>query len=240
LGLQSEDEIESRLRPVERYQQLFGAAFPDEKEPITTLHVVQALASFERTLISGNSAFDRYLYLGHKTALSSEARKGHDLFNSEKLECFHCHVGFNLSDHTTFKNKPFIDRVYHNTGLYNIDGQGAYPAPNTGVHAVTGKAEDMGKFKAPSLRNIAVTAPYMHDGSIATLEEVLDHYARGGRQIDSGDNAGDGNRSPLKDPLIRSFELSDDDRRAVVAFLNSLTDETFLTDPRFSDPWLSD
>lgn len=237
LGLLSEDEVEEKLRPVERYQELFAEAYPDDEEPITTLHAVQALASFERTLISGDSAFDRYLYLGHKTALSPAARKGYDLFNSEKLECFHCHVGFNLSDHTTFKNKPFIDRIYHNTGLYNIDGQGAYPAPNTGLHAVTGEAQDMGKFKAPSLRNIAVTAPYMHDGSIATLDEVVDHYVAGGRSITSGPNAGDGSRSPLKDPLIRSFELSDDERAALLAFLESLTDEKFLTDPRFSNPW---
>jgi cytochrome c peroxidase len=237
LGLKSEDEVEAKLRSVKRYQELFSAAFPGEEEPITAIHLVRALASFERTLISGDSAFDRYIYLGHKTALSDEARKGYVLFNSEKLECFHCHVGFNLSDHTTFKNKPFIDRIYHNTGLYNIDGEGGYPAPNTGLHAVTGIAEDMGKFKAPSLRNIAVTAPYMHDGSIATLDEVLDHYMHGGRVIAEGENAGDGSTSPMKDPLIRGFELSEEERTAVIAFLNSLTDEKFLKDPRFSDPW---
>lgn len=240
LGLASENDLERKLRPVRRYQRLFAAAFPDEEEPITTRNVVHAIASFERTLISGNSAFDRYLYQGRKTALSDEARKGYALFNSEKLECFHCHVGFNLSDHTTFKNKPFIDRLYHNTGLYNIDGQGAYPEPNTGLHSVTGKAADMGKFKAPSLRNVGVTAPYMHDGSIATLDEVLDHYMNGGRTITSGPHAGDGSQSPLKAPLIRGFELTDDERAAVLAFLDSLTDETFLTDRRFSDPWLEE
>lgn len=240
LGWQSENDIEQKLRQVQLYQDLFKAAFPNEEEPITLRNVVHAIASFERTLISGNSPFDRYLYQGRKTALTPEARKGYALFNSEKLECFHCHVGFNLSDHTTFKNKPFIDRIYHNTGLYNIDGEGAYPAPNTGLHSVTGKASDMGKFKAPSLRNIAVTAPYMHDGSIATLEEVLDHYMNGGRVITSGPHAGDGSKSPLKDPLIRGFELTEDERSAVLAFLNSLTDETFLTEPRFSDPWLQE
>jgi cytochrome c peroxidase len=240
LGAKSEREITDKLRSIPRYRELFAEAFPDSEDAVTTQHVVQALASFQRTLISGNSAFDRYLYQGQRTALSAEARKGYALFNSEKLECFHCHVGFNLSDHTTFENKAFIDRIYHNTGLYNIDGAGAYPTPNTGVHDVTGKSQDMGKFKAPSLRNIAVTAPYMHDGSIATLDEVIDHYVSGGRVIASGANAGDGRSSPLKDPLIRGFDLPDDERVALLAFLESLTDETFLTDPRFGNPWLNE
>jgi cytochrome c peroxidase len=142
-----------------------------------------------------------------------------------------------LSDHVTWEGKPFIDRLYHNTGLYNIDGKGAYPEPNTGVMSVTGDPADMGRFRAPSLRNIAVTAPYMHDGSMATLSEVLDHYAAGGRKINSGPYAGDGSKSPLRSSMMIGFTLSERDRADVLAFLDALTDETFLTDPRFSDPW---
>jgi cytochrome c peroxidase len=126
---------------------------------------------------------------------------------------------------------------YHNTGLYNVDGKGAYPEPNTGVYSVTLDPEDMGKFKAPTLRNIAVTAPYMHDGSIATLSEVLDHYAAGGRTIAAGPNKGVGSKNPLKDPLVQGFELSKQQRADVIAFLESLTDEAFLTDPAFADPF---
>lgn len=237
LGLTAAAELEERLRQVPLYAELFAAAFPYVEEPITTNHVTAALATFERTLISGRSPFDRYLYDKDTTALSAEARRGYELFNSEKLECFHCHVGFNLTDHVAYADKPFIDRPYHNTGLYNVDGDGAYPEPNTGVFSVTGEPRDMGRFKAPSLRNIAVTAPYMHDGSIATLSEVLDHYASGGRTIESGANAGNGNKSPLKSTLIVGFALSDDERRDVIAFLESLTDEEFLTDDRYSDPW---
>lgn len=237
LGLRSESELEEKLATVPVYQDLFALAFPAESAPITTRNTVFALASFQRTLLSGNSPFDAFLYGGDEGALSAEARRGYELFNSEKLECFHCHVGFNLSDHVTYRDKPFIDRPFHNTGLYNIDGAGAYPAPNTGVHSVTGDPKDMGRFRAPSLRNIAVTAPYMHDGSIATLDEVLDHYAAGGREITSGPYAGDGSKSPLKSPLIVGFDLTEDERRDVLAFLRSLTDETFLTNPEFADPW---
>lgn len=237
LGLGEAAELEARLRAVPLYVELFAAAFPGEADPITTNHVTAALASFERTLISGRSAFDRYLYDHEASALSEEAARGYQLFNSERLECFHCHVGFNLTDHVTYEGKPFIDRPYHNTGLYNIDGDGAYPEPNTGVLAVTGEARDMGRFKAPSLRNVAVTGPYMHDGSIETLSEVLEHYASGGRTITSGPNAGDGSKSPLKSTLLVGFTLTEDERRDVLAFLESLTDEVFLTDERFGDPW---
>lgn len=130
----------------------------------------------------------------------------------DPLECFRCHGGFNFTDHVTWQGKPDFEQPYHNTGLYNIDGEGGFPEPNTGVYGVTLEPGDMGKFKAPSLRNIAVTAPYMHDGSIATLSEVLDHYASGGRSIDSGPLAGDGSRSPLKDDLVPGFEITEEEQ----------------------------
>jgi len=93
---------------------------------------------------------------------------------------------------------------FHNTGL-TLDGKGAYPADNTGVFAISNLPSDMGRFRAPTLRNIAVTAPYMHDGSVATLEEALDHYAAGGPPIASGPDAGDGSKSPLKSEIINGF-----------------------------------
>jgi cytochrome c peroxidase len=105
------------------------------------------------------------------------------------------------------------------------------------VHAVTGKPEDMGKFRAQSLRNIAVTGPYMHDGSIATLDEVLDHYAAGGRTISSGPNAGVDSQSPLQDPLIRPIAMTPDERADLLAYFESLTDTELLTDPALANPW---
>jgi cytochrome c peroxidase len=236
LGLKSQSQIEERLRDAPEYQPRFAEAFPDDEPPLTARNVARALAAFERVLISGRSPYDRYAYDGDDSALDDAAKRGYELFFGEKLECFHCHAGFDFSDHVHYANKPQIELHYHNTGLYNIDGKGSYPEPNTGVYNVTQDPRDMGFFKAPTLRNIAVTAPYMHDGSIAALSEVLDHYAAGGRTIASGRYAGVGKNSPLKDKLVRGFELSERERSDVIAFLESLTDHEFLTNPAFSDP----
>ena len=94
---------------------------------------------------------------------------------------------------------------------------------------MTQKPEDMGKFKAPTLRNIAVTAPYMHDGSIATLSEVLDHYAKGGRARNAS----------RTDAFVQPFAITEQEKADIIAFLESLTDQKFLTDPKLSDPWSS-
>ena len=102
---------------------------------------------------------------------------------------------------------------------------------------MTGQRRDMGRFRAPSLRNIAVTAPYMHDGSIATLEEVIAHYERAGREVEEGPFAGDGRLNPYKSEFVRGFELSDEERADLLAFLQALTDENVLGNPRWSDPF---
>ncbi len=180
LGLAGlEDELLATLGADTTYRRLFGSSFPDDAAPMSLGNVTKALATFQRALVSGNSPYDRYRYGGQAGAISASARSGEDLFFSERLECFHCHSGFNLTAAATYVGKPFTERAFFNNGLYNIDGAGAYPAPNVGLIEFTGRPDDMGKFKAPTLRNIAVTAPYMHDGSLATLDEVLDHYAAG-------------------------------------------------------------
>src|SRR5262249_47374358 len=104
-------------------------------------------------------------------------------------------------------------------------------------YETTKRPSDVGKFRAPTLRNIAVTGPYMHDGSIATLDGVLDHYAAGGRTIASGPNAGVGHDNPNKAPNVHGFSLSAPDRRDLIGFIESLTDTAFLHNPAFSDPW---
>jgi cytochrome c peroxidase len=237
LGLAGrEDEMLARLRADARYPAMFQRAFPGEAEPVTLDNVLKAIATFERAILSGDSPYDRY-QRGDRAALSASAQRGAGLFFGERLECFHCHGGFNFSDAVVNANTRIDETPFHNTGLYNVDGNGAYPAANTGVFAVTANAADMGRFRAPTLRNIAVTAPYMHDGSVATLEETLDHYAAGGRRIAAGPNAGDGSRSPLRSELVQGFALSSEERADVVAFLRALTDETLLRDPRFADPF---
>ncbi|MEO8483944.1 MAG: MbnH family di-heme enzyme [Acidobacteriota bacterium] len=202
----------------------FQAAFPETATPISLGHIVKAIASFERTLIAGNTALDRYLYRDDRAALSPSAQRGMTLFFSTRLRCSECHAGFNLSGATTFEGGDAPDVVFHNVGLYNEDGRGAYPAIDQGLFAVSRRAQDMGRFRAPTLRNIAVTAPYMHDGSLPTLDAVLTHYSHAG--VDG----------PLRSDRIKGFTLDDTERQDLVAFLNSLTDRTFLTNPDFGPP----
>lgn len=238
LGLAGkESELLAKLRAEPRYRSMFAAAFPGDSEPFTVEHVVQALAAFERTLISADSAYDRFL-AGDDDAMSESALRGMELFFSERLECFHCHGGFNFSDAVDHEGLPVPESAFHNTGLYNLDGNGAYPDGNTGVREISEDDADMGRFKAPTLRNIAVTAPYMHDGSIDDLDGVLRHYAMGGRALDKGPYAGEGFASPLKSQFVPGFVIDDRERLDLLAFLDSLTDAEFLSNPRFSDPWL--
>jgi cytochrome c peroxidase len=238
LGLAGkEQELFDRLGAEPVYQKLFPEAFPEEKKAISLVTVTRAIGAFERTILSFRSPYDRYAYGGDKAAISAAALHGRDLFFSEELGCFHCHGGFNLSDSVVSEATTMLEVEYHNTGLYNIDGKGAYPADNTGVFAITDLPADMGRFRAPTLRNIAITGPYMHDGSVATLEDALDHYAAGGRTIVSGPNAGDGSKSPLKSELINGFPLSAGDKGDLVEFFKTLTDAELLKDPKLSDPW---
>lgn len=227
-----------RFKQDGQYVELFAQAFPEASDdPITLDHIIKAIAAFERTLLSFNSAYDRFTFDHDKQALSESAQRGMTLFFSERLECFHCHGGFNFSDAVDHDGLAFPSQTFHNTGLYNIDGMGSYPEIDTGVMLSTGNLDDMGRFKAPTLRNIAVTAPYFHDGSAQTLTEVLAHYERGGRALTSPPYPGDGRNSPYKSELITGFILTDQERADLIAFLESLTDEQFLMDPRFSDPF---
>ncbi len=233
----SEDEILNRFREDERYQEMFAVAFPDNEDPFTIGNMQYALATFVRGLISANSPYDQYVFEGDKSALSESAIRGMDLFFGERFECHHCHGGFNFSDSTVHAASVFIETPFHNTGLYNIDGEGGFPTNNRGVFEITGEPSDMGRFRAQSLRNIALTGPYMHDGSIKTLEEVIRFYADGGRVIEDGDNAGDGRTNPYKSGFVPGFDITDQEVDDLVNFLESLTDESVLTNPRFGDPF---
>lgn len=233
-----EVELVARLRAVPKYEALFAAAFGDAPDAVSVASIVRALASFQRTLLSGRAPYDRFIHDKDEGAISESAKRGLLLFNSERLECFHCHSGFALQDSVKYVGKPFVEMPFHNTGLYNVDGKGAYPAPNVGLVEFTNDPRHMGRFRVASLRNVAVTAPYMHDGSAATLDDVLDHYAAAGRTIMGGPNAGVGSDSPLRSGFLVGFSLTLEERGDVKAFLESLTDAEFLVDPRFSDPWI--
>ena len=156
--------------------------------------VSRALASYVRAIRSGDSRVDRFL-AGRQDALSSAERAGRALFRG-RANCVSCHVGPN-----------FTDERFHHTGVASHDGR----FTDEGRFAVTGKSEDRGAFKTPTLREVARTAPYMHDGSLATLEEVIDFYSNGGRA------------NLNLDPEIRPLELSAKEKEALAAFLRALT-----------------
>jgi len=188
-----------RLSEDSSYVAAFEAAYD---EPPSEASLAKALASFVRTLVSANCEYDRYL-AGDERALTDSAARGLALFLDGKTGCFHCHSAETLTNDGFFNN-----------GTYTEDG-------DAGRQALTGRTGDLGKFRAPNLRNVAVTAPYMHDGSLETLRDVVDHYARGG----SG--------HPSTDVQIEPLDLTDRDKDDLVAFLNSLTDEEFLSAPEF-------
>lgn len=235
-----EDELVARIKDEPKYQTMFPEAFPDIEDPFTIKQITQAIASFERSIFSGRSPYDLHSQGLDAPEYSESAARGEALFFSERLECYHCHSGFTFSDSVQAANKPFAERFFHNTGLYNIGGDGSYPHGNRGVYEISMKEADMGKFRVPTLRNIALTAPYMHDGSMKTLDEVIDHYEAGGRTISSGQYAGDGSKNPYKSSLVLGFKLTAQEREDLKTFLESLTDQTLLTDPAYSDPWASE
>lgn len=234
----NKDAVLQRLRSdtlASNYPERFAQAFPGEAQPLGWANVIKAISAFQRSLISGNSLYDRWL--AGQATLNAAQERGKNLFFGEKAECFHCHGSFNFNDQIVHAGSRIVETPFSNTGLYNLGGTGAFPEPNRGVFELTGKAEDMGRFRAASLRNVEVTAPYMHDGSIATLEEVLRFYAAGGRHITSGPNAGDGRANPYKSDLVSLIALSEQDQADLIAFLKTLTDHEFLTNPRHANPF---
>ncbi len=215
LGLRAGDGFVPMLRSDAKYRGLFEHAFPGDRDPFTIVNVTKAIASFERSIVSARSPYDRYHYGGDDSAVSDSAKRGEILFFSQQLSCFRCHGGFNFSGNTVSERHAASEPEFHNNGVYGAPG----------LFEFTKDPKDAGKFKAPTLRNIAVTAPYMHDGSIATLDGVISHYASAGHN------------SSNRDPLIAGFTLSAQERIDLLEFLKSLTDEAVLHDHRFANPW---
>ncbi|KJD31823.1 cytochrome C peroxidase [Tamlana nanhaiensis] len=204
-------EVEAKLQEHSEYPELFQQAF--QTLTIDSTLVVKAIAQFERTLISSNSKFDKYL-LG-ETDLTPEELEGFNVFmDEERGDCFHCHG----SD----KNPLWTDNIFHNNGLDET-------FTDLGLGAVTGDPADNGKFKSPSLRNLSFTAPYMHDGRFETLDQVINHYSEGLKN------------SSTIDPLMKKVSqggvgLTNDDKAALKAFLLTLSDYEFISNPNFTNP----
>jgi cytochrome c peroxidase len=187
------EAVVSRLNMVLGYRKLFEKVFGDPE--VTIDRVAQAIATYERTLLSGNSPYDRYR-AGQKTAMTASQIRGFDVFVN-KAKCDQCHEGIN-----------FTSNSYHNLGV-GMDK----PNPDVGRLEVTKDPKDYGTFKTPTLREIARTAPYMHDGSLKTLEEVVDFYDKGGI------------KNKNLDEKIFELKLTDQDKKDLVAFMKALNGE---------------
>ena len=192
-----------RIENDDEYKQMFLKAYNREPD---AFGISRAIASFERTFISGNSRYDQYEYQGVSNALSEQEIRGKDLFFSEQAKCSNCH-----------KPPLFTNYEFENIGLY-------LNYADSGRARISHLSADNGKFKVPTLRNIELTAPYMHNGSMQTLEEVVEHFISGG--------VGHPNKSEEIEPLYLNEQEKDD----LVAFLKSLTDQSFVFNSDFGNP----
>jgi cytochrome c peroxidase len=219
------------------YAELFASAFPDEPEPVTLDNLARSIAAFERTLISVDAPLDRYLR-GDEGAISLAAERGWELFRSPEVGCSRCHGGRDFASPTDADGNVIAEAGYYNIGLYDLDGNGSYPETAQGLIEATGVATDMGRFRTPTLRNLAYTHPYMHDGSMISLPDVIDMIVAGGRNVQSGPFVGDGRGNPHKSELIEPIELTPEQRADLLEMLLALGDDEFITDPRFASPFL--
>jgi cytochrome c peroxidase len=230
----NEEKILQKIIDDENYRQQFAAI----KTEISWINIKNFISLFINSLRSDNSPYDKFKS-GDSSALTASQKRGMQLFFSAELKCASCHGGFNFSSPLVTNEKG--DTVYYfNTGLYNIDGKGAYPAYDEGLYQLTKSRADMGKFRVPSLRNLVFTAPYFHDGSAVSLTEVVDSYAGGGRKIDQGIYKGDGSKNPYKHALISGFSISEADKINLISFLQSLSDSSFINNPAYQNPFTGD
>jgi cytochrome c peroxidase len=206
------DDVVAKLQATPRYPELFGRAFGSDI--ITRELVVKAIGQFERTFVSNQTKYDRWLETRDPVAAGFTAAqdRGRLLFNTEAGDCFHCHP----------PNALLTDNAFHNTGLDS-------PFVDRGVGEITLDPNDFGKFKTPSLRNVALSPPYMHDGRFQTLEEVVNHYNSGGFS------------TPTIDPLLRKrgvgLGLTPGQVSDIVAFLQTMTDTAFVNNAALSNPF---
>lgn len=203
-------EVEAKLNAHAEYPMLFKQAY--DVDYIDSLTVAKAIAQFERTFISGNSKFDRY-YNQQVEQLSDSELRGLVLYTTEAADCFHCHGLGGL----------ITDNKFHNNGM-DTDFSG-----NEGRYAITGDAGDLGKFRTPTLRNIELTAPYMHDGRFFTLEEVVEHYSEHVLWSETLDPS-------MELVGVGGAQLTTQEKQDLVAFLKTFTDQDFVSNPAFSDP----
>ena len=191
-------EAADKLAKIDGYRKAFQETYGTAP---TAKGIIDAISSFERTLLSGNSKYDQYTFQGQQGALNASELRGNTLFFSKELSCSECHSGFNFTNYSL-----------QNNGTFELGS-------DSGRYKVTRFINDIGLFKVPTLRNLSVTKPYMHDGRFSTLMEVILHYESGGHPY------------PTRSNLVRGFSLTDGQKKDLEAFLLSLTDEEFLQNP---------
>lgn len=221
MGVRNTNDLVSRVKERSYYPELFKGAFQDEN--VTFERISEALMGFVQNIRSHSSPFDRmFMNASTNKSLSAREQKGMDLFFG-KYDCGSCHQLHSPTGYNSGFEEP-------NSELLNIGLDAVYT--DKGLGDVTGNPADDGKFRIPNLRNVALTAPYMHDGRFGTLEEVLDHYSTG---IENNTNLDQKLRDPSGKPLV--LNISKEDKQQIIAFLHALTDNQMITDPRFSDPF---
>jgi cytochrome c peroxidase len=230
----NEDIILKRIKEDKLYQELFLKA----KSKITFENIKLAINDFIFSLQSNNSNYDKYVK-GDTNALNKSEKRGRKLFFSSELKCTSCHGGVNFST-PSITNEKGDTLFYFNTGLYNLDGKGAYPEYDQGLFQFTKSKVDIGKFRVPTLRNLAYTAPYLHDGSAISLMEVINIYTNGGRQILEGINKGNGTLNPNKHTPINGFFISEADKIHLNDFLLALSDSSFIQNKNYQNPFTED
>ncbi len=194
--------IVDRLKVDTSYTRMSLETYEREPDPFV---ITRALATFERSLISGNSRYDQYAFQGNKDVLSEQEIRGMDLFFGNRTNCIQCHQGFNFTNYSFENNGLYID--YSDPGRYRL----------------THDEYDLARFKVPTLRNVEITAPYMHDGSLESLEEVVTHYNSGGKNHQN------------KNEVIKPLGLSEQEVADIVSFLFTLTDTEFINNPHFAE-----
>jgi cytochrome c peroxidase len=197
----NENEMLKRFSANPSYRQQFKLAFPGEKDPVTVKNIQQSITSFIKTILSFESDYDDYLYHNKKNALNESELRGMQLFQSTVLKCSQCHSGVNF-------NRPLFQSLPHFT---------------------TGFGGDSTPFKVPTLRNLAFTSPYLHDGSVETLEQVIRLYEKGGQPNVNN-----------KHPFITGFKLNSQERTDLISFLLSLSDSSVLRNPAYANPFRED
>jgi cytochrome c peroxidase len=197
---------------------------------INWIMIKNFIATYVKTMQFNNSKYD--LYLQGKTTLTKNELAGKKLFFSDSINCKKCHGGNNFDE-------PEFTRMntYQNIGLYNIGSDSLYANDDNGLYNETKDKDDIGKFKIPTLRNVMLTAPYFHDGSAKNINEVIEHYKRGGRLITEGKNKGDGKLHPNKNDDIHGFKITALQKKQLLNFLSTLTDTSYLRNSFYKNPF---